>query len=145
MTETWTKRKETFNVRVSLYWSETQSESDIASRCDHRELMFTLSSDKNQKRKLAFALSFNQCVWTFRRYGINVPIKLKVRSPVTFPFEATSMLKFQKVSKENLDPFSACVLMCIYVLNLTKTLTVNGRQWSHDAFVRLPPFYAHVW
>ena len=52
---------ESFNslVRVRLYWYE----SDIASRWVHREsnLMFTLSSDKDQRKKFAHAFAFAQC------------------------------------------------------------------------------------
>ena len=45
--------------RVRLYWCE--SKTDIASRWIHREsnLMFTLSSDKDQSKKFAFP----QCKW----------------------------------------------------------------------------------
>ena len=47
------------SVRVHLYWPENESESDIASRWVHREsnLMFTLSSNQNQRKTLALALA----------------------------------------------------------------------------------------
>ena len=49
-------------IRVRLY----SSESDIASRWVHREsnLMFTLSSDKDETKKFTFA--FVQCMLTSR-------------------------------------------------------------------------------
>ena len=39
-------------VRVRLYWRESESERDIASRWVHREfnLMFTLNNDKDQRK-----------------------------------------------------------------------------------------------
>ena len=39
------------------------SESDIVSRWIHREsnLMFSLSRDKDQRKKFAFVLAFAQC------------------------------------------------------------------------------------
>ena len=49
--------------RVCLYWSQNQN---ICSRWVHREsnLMFTLSNDKDQRKKFAFVFAFTQCKWT---------------------------------------------------------------------------------
>ena len=51
-------------IRVRLHWSE--SESDIASRWVLWEsnLMFTFSSDKDERKQ--FALGFAQCKWPLR-------------------------------------------------------------------------------
>ena len=45
-------------VRIRLYWGE----SDITSKWVHRKsnLLFTLSSDKDQRKKIAFAFAFSQ-------------------------------------------------------------------------------------
>ena len=62
----------TLRVRVCLYWSE--SESNITSRWVHREsnLIFTLSSDKIQRKKFVFAFAFTQYKWSLNR-----PLKLR--------------------------------------------------------------------
>ena len=46
-------------LKVRLYWSE--SESDVAPRAVHREsnLMFTLSSDKDHRKKFTFTFAFD--------------------------------------------------------------------------------------
>ena len=54
-------------IRVHLYWRE--SESDIASKWAHRKsnLMFTWSSDKDQRKKITFTFVVAQCKWTLKR------------------------------------------------------------------------------
>ena len=51
---------------VRVYLRLCESEIDITSRLVHRKsnLMFTLSSNKGQRKKFAFALAFVRCKWT---------------------------------------------------------------------------------
>ena len=56
-------------IRVPLYWGESESESDIAFKWTHRKsnLMFTWSSDKDQRKKITFTFVFAQCKWTLKQ------------------------------------------------------------------------------
>ena len=55
-------------LRVRLYWCE--SESDIVSRWVHKEsnLMFTLNSDKNQRKEFAFGFAMVQYKLTITKF-----------------------------------------------------------------------------
>ena len=55
-------------VRVLLYWCESKRWIDIASRWDHGglNLMFSLSSDKNQ-RIYTFSFPIVQCKWILKK------------------------------------------------------------------------------
>ena len=56
------------HVGVRLYWPESESKCDIASRWVHKKsnLMFTFNMDKDQSKNVVFPIAFAQCQLTLK-------------------------------------------------------------------------------
>ena len=59
-------------VRVCLHWCESESEGNITLRWVHREsnLMFTLSSEKDQRQIFAFVFACAQSKWSLSQHSV---------------------------------------------------------------------------
>ena len=94
-------------LRVCLYCSE--SESDIASRWVHREsnLMFTLSSNKDQRKKFVFPFTFAECKWTLsvNKIASVRRIRRRLRDPGSSVFTSYCPLRLKGKERTALDTY----------------------------------------